>query len=102
MGYSPADGTWTLLAPMPTARSNLAAALLDGRLYAIGGMFNHSLANVECYDFATGTWDICAPLPTARYGVCAVAVGGFIYAIGGTVRARNWCNILERYNPRTN
>ena len=30
-------GTWTALAPMPTARQEVAAAALDGRIFVIGG-----------------------------------------------------------------
>jgi hypothetical protein len=31
-------GPWTRAAPMPTARSQLAAAALDGRIYVAGGI----------------------------------------------------------------
>jgi Kelch motif len=43
---------WTTVAPLPTARAGLAAALgPDGRVYAIGGSGNSSSAptTVEAY-----------------------------------------------------
>jgi hypothetical protein len=43
--------SWTTVAPMPTAREQLAAALgPDGRIYAIGGgEGNVATATVEAY-----------------------------------------------------
>jgi hypothetical protein len=35
--YDPAANRWTALAYVPTARDHLAAAVIDGRLYAVGG-----------------------------------------------------------------
>ena len=36
--YSPDTGTWTCGPPMPAGASNLATALFDGNIYAIGGV----------------------------------------------------------------
>jgi hypothetical protein len=35
--YDPAANRWTALAYVPTARDHLAAAAMDGRVYAVGG-----------------------------------------------------------------
>ena len=35
--YDPASDTWTTKAPMPTARSAIAAAALNGKIYVLGG-----------------------------------------------------------------
>ena len=35
--YDPARDTWSTLPPLPTARHGLAAAAVDGRIYAIAG-----------------------------------------------------------------
>jgi Kelch motif protein len=46
-----ADGAWTRAAPMPTARSEIAAAALDGRIYVAGGLTALGTSNVfESYD----------------------------------------------------
>src|SRR5262249_37094456 len=73
--YDPAANRWTALAYVPTARDHLAAAAMDGRLYAVGGRidgnYSRNLASNEAYDPATGRWEQRAPLPTARSGIAA-------------------------------
>jgi N-acetylneuraminic acid mutarotase len=86
--YNPATNSWSAVAPMPTARSLLAAARgPDGRIYAIGGSndsHGDTLDSVERYDPATNTWSTVAPIPIARYDVgAATGADGRIYAIGG-------------------
>jgi hypothetical protein len=83
-----AQGAWTTLAPMPSAREWLGAATgLDGRIYAIGGNYLATLDNrdvVEAYEPSSATWVTVAPMPTPRNDL-ATATGpdGRIYAIGG-------------------
>src|SRR5207253_2843974 len=57
-------GTWTALAPMPTARQEVAAAALDGRIFVIGGLGAGAepVATVEVYDPGTDRWEARAPL----------------------------------------
>src|SRR5437899_10589569 len=57
-------GTWTTKAPMPTARWGLAAGVVNGILYAIGGGGTSGFSDptvVEAYDLATNTWTTKAP-----------------------------------------
>jgi N-acetylneuraminic acid mutarotase len=80
-------GTWVEKAPMPTNRATLAAATVNGVIYAIGGYnlaggFTLMNAN-EAYDPATNTWATRAPMPTARYAIAAAASGGVVYVAGG-------------------
>jgi len=90
--------TWAAKAAMPTARYGLAAAAMNGKIYAIGGndggLFN---ANEE-YDPATDTWAAKAVMPTARYWLAAAAVNGKVYAIGGYGVG---ANVNEEYDPVT-
>ena len=89
--YSPASDTWVRLADMPTARGGLAAAWLNGRIYAFGGEFFGVTSGVfeenEEYDPVTDSWRQLAPLPTPRHGMAAVTVGESIHVIGGAARA---------------
>jgi len=78
-------GTWTPLAPMPTARQEVAVAELNGRVFVIGGFGPgaEAVADVEVYDPATARWETRAPLPAATHHAAAAVVGGRLYVAGG-------------------
>jgi N-acetylneuraminic acid mutarotase len=96
--FDPATGTWTRLAPAPTLRNSAASAVVDDRVYVIGGRefslaedgsaVQENVATVEAYDPATDEWETLAPLPEARGGLAAAAHDGSIYVFGG-----------EQHNP---
>jgi len=90
---------WTAKASMPTARYGLAAAVVNNKIYAIGGWNGSYLATVEEYDPATNIWTAKANMPTARYYLAAAAVSNKIYAIGGY----NGSSLatVEEYDPAT-
>ena len=100
--YDPNDkGYWRTVTPMPTARVQLAAAVVDGKIYAIGGYNNGVLLpTVEMYNPLTNAWQKVADMPTARFRLDAAAVDGKIYAIGG--EKNGILSIVEMYNPLTN
>jgi N-acetylneuraminic acid mutarotase len=108
-------GSWTSVAPMPTAREMLAAATgPDGRIYAIGGAyFDHAvfvaLNTVEAYAPSTDSWATIAPLPLPLYGMAAATgTDGRIYVMGGItstvdngVHTSAYTNAAEAYTPST-
>jgi N-acetylneuraminic acid mutarotase len=95
-------GTWTQKADMPTARGIAGSAVVDGKIYVIGGapVSMGITAVVEEYDPATDTWTRRADMPTARQGLCAAAVDGIIYAIGGWSPGAD-SSTVEAYDPVT-
>lgn len=96
------ENSWTtLLAPMPTARGGLDAAVVDGKIYAIGG--GASNKNEE-YDPTTNTWTTKAAIPTGRSNLATVTVQNKIYAIGGIANEYPWIPLAknEVYDPYTN
>jgi Invasin, domain 3/Kelch motif len=99
--YDPATDTWTTRAPMPTARSQLAVAVVNGILYAIGGQSAAAgFTTVEAYDPETNRWSRKRPLPEA-YGRAALAAGqlnGLIYAVGGAYGYAE-TNLVDAYDP---
>jgi len=98
-----AQGKWSEVARMPTARDSLAAGVVDGKLYALGGRGggeDGALDTVEMYDPVTKTWTALAPMPTARYGLAAGVVDGKLYAVGGRNNGTNLATV-ERYDPAT-
>ena len=62
LAYDPGTDKWTEKAPMPTtAREHLTSAVVDGKLYVIGGRSNGMSYNVdanEVYDPKTDKWTI--------------------------------------------
>jgi hypothetical protein len=66
---------------MPTARWAFSTSVLDGKIYAIGGVGGST--KVEVYDPASDTWTSKAPLQSGRSFVSAAVFGGKIYAFGG-------------------
>ena len=76
---------WTQKAEMPTARTEVTAAVRDGKVYVIGGLdgFARTVATVEVYDTATDDWRSAPDLPEARHHAVAVTVGDTLYVIGG-------------------
>jgi N-acetylneuraminic acid mutarotase len=104
--YSQLRNNWTTLAPMPTARRDLAAATVGGRIYAIGGELGATVLNtVEVYNPATNTWSTVGPMPTTRdeLGVtaapCLSGTGTCVYAVGGENAAGASLNTFEAYTP---
>lgn len=106
--YDPVTGTWSSAAPLATRRNAAAAAVLDGKLYVIGGRApgiratdQSSLASVEVYDPATDTWRAGPDLPAARSGAAAVVVGGRLYLLGGESTSGGVRDTVHRLDPAT-
>lgn len=91
--FDPATERWSAIADAPTARNSAAAAVIDGRLYVIGGrqavkqadgsLRQVNVPHLEVYDPNTDRWSVGAPLPQAQGGLAAAAHGGRLYVFGG-------------------
>lgn len=76
---------WETKASLPTARTGLAAAVLDGQIYAFGGHDGRTaLDTVEVYDPATDRWSKAKPMPAPRTHLAAGTLKGQLYLLGGT------------------
>jgi N-acetylneuraminic acid mutarotase len=95
--YNPANDTWAKKADMPTKRGRIAASVLDGKIYVMGGEGENEvlLRTVEEYDPAKNEWTKMAAMPTARRGLAVTAVRGKLYAIGG---ADKGADFLDAFN----
>lgn len=118
--YEPGRNRWTRGIDMPSPRAEGVAAVVDGKIYWIGGRVparpgaahfgDHQDSTLnEMFDPATRTWSPRAPAPTARNSAAAAVIGGKIYVVGGrrfegitngVARQANFTN-LEVYDPTT-
>jgi N-acetylneuraminic acid mutarotase len=100
---------WTRKADMPTGRSTQTSAVVNGKIYVIGGATSQpnamALATVEEYDPVTNTWTRKADMPTALADMVGSSpvVDGKIYVIGlGGIYAVDWSLlVVEEYDPST-
>lgn len=95
-----APGRWATLAPMPTARQEVAVAAYGGHVWVIGGFGAGAepVRTVERYDPATNSWDTRPPLPVAVHHAAAAAVGDRLFVIGGYTGGRvRWTPLASVY-----
>lgn len=102
-----APGTWTTLAPMPTARQEVAVAALDNRVYVVGGLGpgGEAVGTVEVYDPGANRWETRAPLPVALHHPAAAVAAGRLFVIGGYTGGRiSWTasDAVFQYDPDGN
>jgi hypothetical protein len=117
--YDPSKDSWTFVAPMSIGRCYVAAATLDGKIYAIGGSATPAgpcskpsvcpegsgpgaLASVEVYDPQTDRWSSrVQPTNIARSTHAAATAGGMIYVLGGEDGGSTAVEFdsVERYDP---
>jgi N-acetylneuraminic acid mutarotase len=103
-----AEDSWTIMEDMPTARSGLGVAVVDGKIYAIGGQNGEGVLNITGeYDPVTNEWTSKTSMPTARSDFGIAVYQNKIYVIGGTTGpGETWGSSLitgatEVYDPET-
>lgn len=72
-----------------TPRDGAAVAVVEGKIYAIGGSDGYGrgyLASGEVYDVATNAWSSIPPMTTARSDAGCAVLGSDIYVIGGRLQ----------------
>lgn len=78
------DNSWTRVADLPSDVFDNSAAVLDGKVYSIGG--GSATGNERAtwvYDPGADSWSELPALPTSRAKPGVAAVGGKIYVTGG-------------------
>jgi DNA-binding CsgD family transcriptional regulator len=78
------ESQWQAQAQMSTPRGRMAAAVVDGKLYVIGGdTLAGVTGEVEIYNLQTGDWSTAASKPLPVANVAAAVLDGRIYVPGG-------------------
>jgi len=119
--YDPTADSWIKGVDLPTPRAEHVAAVVDGKIYVIGGRVretedaHHFTTHIdstlnEVFDPQAGRWSTIAEAPTARNSAAAAVIDGNIYVVGGrqnlkqpdgSMKIVNFAN-LEVYDPSTN
>ena len=108
--YDPNTNGWTTKAPMPTGRPGVQVGVVNGVLYAVGGI-NAGLVDplpigtVEAYDPVTNTWATKQPIPAPPFGAGVGVVNGILYAVGGIAPGGSGVVVtgtLQAYDPVSN
>ena len=104
---------WEVISQLPTGRSAFSTAVVDGKIYLIGGtLFENKrgpfgLSTVEVYDTKNNSWQRLTDMPTPRLLSGTAVVDGKIYVVGGYSSIdRNGANtkmakVVEVYDPQT-
>ena len=100
---------WTTKSQMPTPRLEFSSAVVDGKIYIIGGRDANDtntpkqvVSTVEVYNPATDSWATGPSLPVALANQMTIAVNGKIYAIGGNEEfATDTRDVVQEFDPAT-
>lgn len=103
--YDTRTQTWRAGAGVPgTARDHIGVAVVNGTLYAIGGLVawpDQAVGSVYAYSPQADAWTARAPLPRPRGGMGVAALGGRIFAAGG-LAGGNAVADFTVYDPAAN
>src|SRR6266852_1577569 len=102
--YDIDTNTWSPVAPLLNARSDLAAVARGGKIFVFGGCTGAASApsftgEVDMYDPQTNTWTtLPSTMTTARASLVAGHSGDKVYTIGGTTDGVSVSNVNEVYD----
>ncbi|KAJ9576657.1 hypothetical protein L9F63_025446, partial [Diploptera punctata] len=98
--YDLRGNSWCHVANMSGRRLQFGVAVVDGRLYVVGGRDGlKTLNTVECYDIKTKAWTTLPPMSTHRHGLGVGVLEGPLYAVGGH-DGWSYLNTVERWDPQ--
>jgi N-acetylneuraminic acid mutarotase len=102
--YNLATDNWETKAPMPTARAELQANVVNGEIYFVSGtLSNGSISNAtEVYDPSNDSWSTAAPIPTPVGLYSSAVVDNKIYVVGGGKSGPAIIDLNQIYDPETN
>ncbi|MCB0097057.1 MAG: S8 family serine peptidase, partial [Caldilineaceae bacterium] len=103
--YNACTRRWDTMAPLPAGLANLAAVMLNGKIYVAGGEISYLFSTspqeaLYIYNPATNTWATGAAFPKKLSGVAMAAYNGKLYTFGG------WTGVIEsdqvfEYDPNS-
>jgi N-acetylneuraminic acid mutarotase len=100
--YDPQSRRWSRLPSMHTRREHVGDAVLDGRLYVLGGRAPGSQAvdTAERFDPRTDRWEELPPMPVGSGGLAAISLDGAVIAVsGGNDEAETVTGAVQEFDP---
>jgi N-acetylneuraminic acid mutarotase len=99
---------WVVRRSMPAPRNAFATAVVNGRIYVIGGddptagiIPAPAVDRVDVYDPGADTWSTAPAMPVAAKGHAAVAIGSRIYVTGGYSQTAPGLRTLQVFDTTT-
>jgi Kelch motif/Galactose oxidase, central domain len=103
--YDPTTNSWSSLPNMPRVREHFHGAVVNGKLWAIGGRsvaINATISQTDAFNFSSGQWETgFAPIPTMRGGFGVGVAGDEVIVFGGEGGGISHPEV-EAYNTSTN
>jgi N-acetylneuraminic acid mutarotase len=88
--YDSKADRWSDEVPLPRGANHVGVAVLDNRLYAIGGHLEQNRKPDElCFVYDGKRWNKIAPVPNRCGAIACVALNGRIHAVGGAIGDTN-------------
>lgn len=82
--FDPHENSWSTMEQGLSNSRDLAGAVVDGRIYLIGGgPAANPLSTVNIFNLADNSWSEGPPLPVARSGHAVSVINGDIHVFGG-------------------
>jgi N-acetylneuraminic acid mutarotase len=112
--YDTSTNSWAIKTSGPSPRYGPSCAVINGKIYVVGGYYIRYIAspysydyyyakNCDVYDPSTDSWTSLASLPTNQVFFSAAAANGKLYAIGGYDTASYApLSTVESYDPSSN
>jgi N-acetylneuraminic acid mutarotase len=107
--FDPSGNRWRTGPPLPTRVGSVATAVINGRLYAAGGIAHDTTTGAAwVLDSLGGNWRAIAPMPRPRNHAAAGTDGERFYLFGGRGPGSGTNNVVANgyddvqiYDPRT-
>ena len=112
--YDPATNRWTLGADLPWAGGSINTAVINGQIYAAGGVVNSDASNpagtggttqAARYDPATNTWSALPNMPRGVNHAASATDGSRLFVFGGREGRNELGNgiaTVQVYDPAAN
>jgi N-acetylneuraminic acid mutarotase len=97
--YDHQTGQWENLQSMTESREGLASAVLDGKIYALGGV---GFASSEIYDPVVNSWSVGPNLPEVIHRACAITYNNRLFLMGGQRADNAYLDQVLEFNSTSN